>query len=243
MKANIELAEGKRDDAQKLLEQAIAAHPDSMAARSALAIAGGELGQARRGQGATRQDEGARVRATFARSTPTRWLPRWKATTSRARDAIQKVLAVRPDDLPSLMLSGLIDFQLRLVRVGRGVACERCSRGSPTIRRPAACSRIVLLAHRPRTAGAGCAGAGAASQSRQPGSAARCRRSLPRVRQCRACRRVVRACQRDRQDQCRRARCDSRRSALPPATRARAFNDLETLAATRYDEDRRRISR
>jgi len=111
MKAEIEQAERKPEEARKTLDQAVDAHPDSIAARSAVfsfALKSGNMESAK-AQVARMKDVAPNdVRTVYSDAL----LSSAEGNNAHAHDAIQRVLAARPDHLPSLYLSGVIDYQL-----------------------------------------------------------------------------------------------------------------------------------
>jgi putative PEP-CTERM system TPR-repeat lipoprotein len=111
MRADIDQAEGKRAEAQKDLERAVDAHPNSILARSTLfsfAIQSRNLELAKAQLAKLREVAPKDLRTAYADAL----LASITGENARARDAIQTVLAARPDNLPSQFLLGLVDYQL-----------------------------------------------------------------------------------------------------------------------------------
>jgi Cytochrome c biogenesis factor len=111
MESEIAVAEGKRDDAQKALERAVEAHPGSVTARSALfslavQTRNLELGKAQLAK--LKELAPKDFRTAYADAL----LSATQGDNAHARDALQRVLAMRPDNLPSLFLLGTVDYQM-----------------------------------------------------------------------------------------------------------------------------------
>jgi cellulose synthase operon protein C len=111
IKANIALAEQKPDDARTFFEQAITAHPDSIDARAALLsleVRLGKLDKAREQLAKMKELRPKDVRTLYADAL----VAALSGDNAHARDAIQQVLAANPDHPPSLLLSGLVNYEL-----------------------------------------------------------------------------------------------------------------------------------
>ena len=110
-KAQVLLAQDQRDAAQKFLQDAVAAHPDAVAPRFALVtmlISARRVDDAAPHVAALHAKSPNDVRTTYAEAL----LAYAKNDPGRARDLVQRVLAGHPDHLPSLMLSGLAQYQV-----------------------------------------------------------------------------------------------------------------------------------
>ena len=111
MKAELEMGDGKRDAAQKLFDQAIAAHPESLQARFALlslAVVTDQLDVAKAQLAKMKEIQARDLRTAYSEGL----VAYAERDNGRARDAVQRVLAGRPDHLPSLLLLGLANSQL-----------------------------------------------------------------------------------------------------------------------------------
>jgi putative PEP-CTERM system TPR-repeat lipoprotein len=111
LKAELELADGKRDAAMALLEQAVAAHPQALNARFrllSLAVTSGKLDVAKAQLAKMKEVQQRDIRTVYADAL----VAYVERDNARARDAVQLVLAGKPDHLPSLLLLGLANAQL-----------------------------------------------------------------------------------------------------------------------------------
>jgi putative PEP-CTERM system TPR-repeat lipoprotein len=111
VKAEFEAVDGRRDAAEKLVEQAIAKHGSSVAARFgmvSLALRGGKLDVAKAQVAKMKEIAPRDFRTLYAEAL----ISFVSGDAAAARDALQRVLAVAPDNPQSLLLSGLVHAQL-----------------------------------------------------------------------------------------------------------------------------------
>jgi putative PEP-CTERM system TPR-repeat lipoprotein len=108
-KADLELAERHVDEGQKLMQQAVDAHPDAVAPHAALAALA-----VRTNQRELAKDQVAKMKKIAPGDLRTLYSDAFVSYTAgdygHTRDVTQKILSVWPTYLPAVMLSGLADM-------------------------------------------------------------------------------------------------------------------------------------
>jgi putative PEP-CTERM system TPR-repeat lipoprotein len=110
-KAQLLNVQGKRDDAVKLLEDAVKQHPNSVQLRAAIVpglIAINQVDKAAEHVAKLRERAPNDPRTQYTDAMWSYAKGDWRHTV----DALQRILAMSPDHLPSLMLTGLAQYQL-----------------------------------------------------------------------------------------------------------------------------------
>jgi len=111
-KSQLDISEDKREVAQQTIERAIDKHPDSITARSALlglAVRSNNIELAKAQLEKMKQLSLRDVRTMYADAL----VAYYAGDYAHSRDAVQSVLGVTPQHLPSLLLSGLVNLQLQ----------------------------------------------------------------------------------------------------------------------------------
>ena len=109
----IQLAQGQQDDALASYRKALEAKRDYLPATRGDRVVARRPGQARGRVEAARRDAKARAQGIRKRSTCRRSWRTGSKDFAAARESIQQLLAVAPEDLNALLLAGAIDFELK----------------------------------------------------------------------------------------------------------------------------------
>ena len=111
VKAQIEATAGRREEAIKLYERAIAGDPRSLAARFALvslAVLTGKHDIAKAQVAKMKELQANDFRTLYSDAL----VSYVTGNAQHAHEVVERLVAARPDHLPSVFLSGLVDFQL-----------------------------------------------------------------------------------------------------------------------------------
>ena len=176
LEADIDFAEAKDADAKKTLQQAIDAHPTSVPARAALfeaLLRDGKLDAAKAQMAKMKEIAPNDFRSLLSDAL----ISAMSGDNTHARAQVQRILAVRPDHLPSLFLLGVIDYQLGSYGSAEDTLRKVIAK-VPANPSPRHLLALLYLRTGQAAAGGRRAGAGAAALPRQCGPAARRRRSV-----------------------------------------------------------------